>query len=181
MIQVPQFVHALAHLVDPWRSAYSNSKVLPSIVTFAHLGALLLGGGFAVAADRATLRTRHADLTVRQRQLQDLHTVHRPVLIALAVLFVSGLLMAAADVETFFTSLVFWIKMTLVTLLLINGAILYKTEEALQRAASMNSDAANTQRQEKVDNLWRRLSATSVTSLMLWTATVLAGAVLLNS
>jgi hypothetical protein len=89
--------------------------------------------------------------------------------------------MAAADVETFFTSLVFWIKMTLVTLLLINGAILYKTEEALQRAASMNSDAANTQRQEKVDNLWRRLSATSVTSLMLWTATVLAGAVLLNS
>jgi hypothetical protein len=40
---------------EPWKSAYSNSKVIPAAVTSVHLVALLFGGGLAVAADRATI------------------------------------------------------------------------------------------------------------------------------
>ena len=45
----------LADLADSWSSIYSGSPVIKSAVAFAHIGALLAGGGMAIAADRATL------------------------------------------------------------------------------------------------------------------------------
>ena len=104
---VPGFVHTLAQLVDPWRSLFNDSKPIGIVVLFAHLGALLIGGGFAVAADRTTLRVLHQDRDTRLHHLAELHAIHRPILFALVVLFVSGLLMAAADVETFAVSIPF--------------------------------------------------------------------------
>jgi hypothetical protein len=169
------FVHTLAQFLDPWRSLYSNSKPLGAAVLFAHLGALLIGGGFAVAADRMTLRALGQDREARFRQLAELHAVHRPILIALGVLFLSGVLMAAADVETFATSIPFWIKITCVTLLVINGGVLYKTEEAL-RLASAGRGAQTAA--GKTEVLWKRLRGTSIVSLTLWIATALAGTVL---
>jgi len=44
----------LVAAVEPWKSAYSNSKISAVAVTSVHLVALLFGGGLAVAADRAT-------------------------------------------------------------------------------------------------------------------------------
>jgi hypothetical protein len=168
---VPALVHAFA----PWQSLYSNSKTTETVVTSTHLVAMLFGGGFAVGADRATLRASVQDADGRRRLLQDLGTVHRPVLIALAVLFVSGVALAAADVATFAKSPAFALKLVLVALLLANGFVLTRTETALRAAAAPGAD------QPREDRLWRRLRTTARLSLVLWTVTVVAGTVLVNA
>jgi hypothetical protein len=170
MTVVPVLVHAFA----PWQSLYSNSKPVATAVTSTHLLAMLFGGGLAVAADRATLRAAGADPVARRRLLEDLGQVHRPVLIALAVLFVSGAALATADVETFAKSPAFAVKLVLVTLLLTNGSVLARTESAL-RAAPQNEPQPWEQR------LWRRLRTTARLSLLLWAGLVVAGTVLVNA
>jgi hypothetical protein len=127
----------------------------------------------AVAADRSTLRTG-ADLADRRRRLRELHAMHRPILIALAVVFLTGLALAAADVDTFASSPAFGIKLLLVALLLANGAVLTRTEAALRSASAEPSAGRNARP-------WRRLRLTSWLSLSLWAATVVAGTVLVNA
>lgn len=169
-------VQQLTDWFAPWQSAYSNSKVLSTSVTTIHLLALFIGGGFAVAADRLTWRlTRPGSNPTdadRVRQLVDLKQVHRPVLIALSVLLVSGLLLAAADVETFATSTVFWVKLVLVAVLIVNGGVLQLSERALWRPVASDAEATR---------LWRRLRRSAGVSLAMWTATVVAGAILVNA
>jgi uncharacterized membrane-anchored protein len=164
-------IHTLAHWLAPWQSAYSNSKAVSGTITFVHLAGLLFAGGFAVAADRATLRAIRSTPEQRQRVLSDLDAVHRPVLIGLGVLFASGLLQAAADVETFGTSPVYWTKMTLVVLLLVNGLVLKRTEAELRADGGGASPSP----------LWARLRTTAVASLILWTAIVCAGTFLVSA
>lgn len=174
-----QQVHALAKVFEPWQSLYSNSKVVSGAVTFLHIAATMFAGGFAIASDRATFRVLRAPANTargasRAALLAELHDVHRPVLIGLAVLFVSGLLQATSDIETFGTSVVFWIKMALVALLLVNGAVLQRTETALRTPQTAAGDVAQSA-------LWARLRTVAITSIVLWTAIVLAGTVLLSS
>jgi hypothetical protein len=161
-------IHALAHLLAPWQSVFSNSKVVSAGVTYAHLASLLFGGGFAVAADRAALRATRGTPEGRAQLLDDLAAVHRPVLIGLAALGVSGLLLFTADVETFATSAVFWTKASLVALLMANGYRLMRTEQALRASAEI--DITNP--------LWRRLRGTAITSMTLWAAVALVGTIL---
>jgi hypothetical protein len=130
------FVHEVANFFLPWNTVYADSTALSTGVTATHILALLIGGGLALAADRSTLRMLARPEAERRRHLEELRAVHRPVLIALAVLFLSGLAMAAADVETFATSWYFWIKMALVTLLLANGYYLLRTERRLHALAT---------------------------------------------
>ena len=166
------FIPALAHALAPWNSLYSDSKAVASGVTGVHLVGLLFGGGLAVAADRSTLRALKRPPSDRGAALAELHAVHRPVLIALAVLFASGVALATADIETFLSSPVFYLKLVIVALLLANGAVLERTERALRRGAG--GPHAETR-------LWRRLKATTCLSLFLWTCTVVAGTVLVNA
>jgi K+ transporter len=147
---------------------FSNSKVVSGAVTYVHLAALLFGGGFAVAADRAALRALRGAPERRLQLLTDLAAVHRPVVVGLAVLAVSGVLLFTADVETFASSPVFWTKAALVALLVGNGYRLLRTERALR--ASDNIDVG--------DPLWRRLRGTAMTSMALWAAVVLVGTAL---
>jgi hypothetical protein len=165
-------VHTVAHLLAPWQSAYSDSKVISTAVTSVHLLALLFSGGLAVAADRATLLALRGSPGDRRRQLAALRDVHGPVLIALAVLFGSGVLLAAADVETFASSPLFWGKLALVALLLVNGVVLQRTETSLRR--SLDAELAPT-------TLWRRLRVSTWLSIALWATTTLAGAALVGA
>jgi len=165
----------LVAAVRPWQSAYSNSKVIPAVVTTVHLLALLFGGGLAVAADRATLRVGRRGAADQATQLAELRAVHRPVLMALVVLFASGVLLTAADLETFVESPVFWVKLGLVTLLLLNGLVLERTESRLR-----NLSARETVPAVRVQGLWRRLRRSAVCSLALWSATLAAGTFLVN-
>ena len=117
---------SLVTLLDPWAGFYSDSKLAETLVTFAHVGALVVGGGVAIAADRATLRMQ-SDVD-RRRHLLDVAGLHRLVVASLAIVMVSGLLMFAADIETFWGSWIFWVKMALVALLLANGARMRSVE-----------------------------------------------------
>lgn len=163
----------LEHLAAPWQSVFSNSKVISTTVAGAHVFAMFVGGGFAIAADRSTLRALRGDLETRARQLLELRHVHRPVLIWIAVLFVSGVMLAASDVKTFATSPTFWVKMGLVLLLVVNGAVLTKTEQSLGNGGT--TTGTDEQR------LWVRLRASSWCSLFLWSATLVAGVILQNA
>lgn len=165
-------IQTLAGVLEPWKSLYSDSKTVASAVLAVHLIGVLFGGGLAIAADRSTLRALKREESDRLGALAELHAVHRPVLIALALLFMSGIALAAADIETFAGSPVFLLKLTLVALLLTNGAVLERTERALRLAPG------GIQRQT---SLWRRLKTTAYLSLLLWTCTVLAGTVLANA
>jgi hypothetical protein len=156
-----------AQLAAPWAHLYDDSKLISTAVTFTHLGGLLLGGGFAIAADRMTLRRAPADPTSQRAHLDELHAIHKPVLVGLTLTFVSGFLQLAADVKTFLPAPLFWVKMGVVALLLANGAMLQRTETALRRG-TVEPGAA-----------WRRLQQTAWASLGLWFGSVLLGTALL--
>ena len=158
-------VQTLTQLAGPWASAYNNSRVLSSAVMFTHLGGLLLGGGGAVAADRASLRAVRASAAEQMSHLRELALVHRAVLGGLSVAFVSGLLLAFADVETYLALPVFWGKMGLIVLLLSNGMWMRRTERSL-------ADGTGS---------WKSLHTTALVSLVLWFAVVLASTFLTSA
>ncbi|HEY0304044.1 MAG TPA: hypothetical protein VGC44_03680 [Longimicrobiales bacterium] len=152
-------------LTAPWAQLYSNHTTVAMIVMSLHLLALLIGGGFAVSADRATIRAVGGDRGARAGQLGDLARTHGIVISALVVSFVSGLLLAAADVDVFFVSPLFWAKLGIVFLLLLNGAALRAIENWLQ------DDLGDEQN-------WRRLGMVARLSMTLWIAAVIAGVAL---
>ena len=153
-----------ADLIANWVSLYSNHASVKTLVMFAHLGGLLIGGGTALATDRAILR-RGADAAARPVLLDLIASSHAVVITALASIVVSGLLLFASDIDTFLYSRVFWLKMTLVVLLLSNGALLQRGE---RRAVGGDESG------------WRLLQRTAIASITLWTLTTLAGVGLSN-
>ena len=158
-------VQEISQIAQPWASIFNNSRALSSGVMFAHLSGLVLGGGGAVAADRASLRAVRASEAQRQSHLSELGLVHRVVLWGLSVTFLSGLLLAAADVETYATLPAFWVKMGLIALLLGNGLFMQRAERALSSGTPA----------------WRRLHVTAVLSLLLWFAVLLASTFLTSA
>lgn len=160
-------VQSLSGAFAPWQNLYSNSKLVATTVTTTHIVSLLVGGGLAIAADRTTLRALKREEPDWPLHLTELHAVHRPVLAMLALLFLSGVALAAADIETFATSPMFWVKLALVALLLVNGGVLYQTETRLKQGLSTT--------------LQKRLGLTTRVSLVLWILTAIAGTVLTNA
>ena len=159
---------ALAHLVAPWAKFYSHSKTAATLVTFLHIAPIVVGGGLAIALDRAALRLRPDDPVARERHLAELGSTHGIVLGALALELLSGLAMLASDLDTFLPSWVFWLKMGLIVALLANGAQMTRVERTLASAGGESADQ------------WRRLRGIAITSLVLWLAITFAGVVLTN-
>ena len=54
-------MNAIEHVFAPWSELYSNHTIVAMIVMTFHLLALLIGGGFAVSADHASLHARRED------------------------------------------------------------------------------------------------------------------------
>ncbi len=156
----------LSSAAAPWASLYSNHAALRTAVVFAHIGGLVGAGGCAVAADRATLLALRRHEAERRHQVEALAGTHRVVIVGLVGIVISGALLFAADVQTFLPSRIFWIKMTLILLLLVNGAMLTSAERRASRGA---------------DDAWGRLRATAVASLMLWFLITFAGVALTNA
>jgi len=151
--------------LENWNSFYSNHAVIRTFIGFFHIGGLVLGGGCAIAADRMTLRAAKRSASERSYQLDTLRSTHRIVLVSLAAVAVSGLLLFAADSETFLYSRFFWMKMGLVVALMANGYLLTRAE---RRAET------------DVMGAWKWLKVTSMISVALWMLTTLAGAALPN-
>jgi len=154
----------LSRAVDWWTTVYSNHATLRTVVAFAHVGGLVGGGGCAIAADRATLLLTPQDRPQWDAQFATIRRAHRIVVLGLVLLFLSGVLLAAADLPTYMESRVFWIKMALVAALLGNGTVLVRAErQAPGHAAGL-----------------RRLQLASALSIALWFLTTLLGTALPN-
>jgi hypothetical protein len=156
----------LTHAVAPWVRFYSDSKAASTIVTFLHIAPIVVGGGLGISLDRSTLRVSSDDRAARERHLVELGAVHRWVIGALALSFLSGLALLASDLDTFLGSWVFWVKLGLIALLLANGAMMTRVERTLRESESGTGDT------------WRRLRMVAITSLTLWLAITFAGVVL---
>jgi hypothetical protein len=162
-VPAPEF---LIHASEGWSKLYSNSKLISTGVIYVHLAGLLLGGGAAVAADRETLKAAGEADPIRADHLAFLGTVHAIAVTGLAMLAVSGVMMLLADLDTFWSAKAFWIKMSLIALLLANGAVMQQAERL---ARTLPAKA------------WRQLKLTSIVSLALWFAILLAGTILASS
>jgi hypothetical protein len=153
----------MPHLLSLWADVYHHTVWLSASLLYLHLVGILLGGGFAVATDRASLRLSPATSPDWPRELTRLASVHRWVMAGLALIFASGFLMMLTEFATFATSPVFWTKMGLIALLLCNGLVRMRAESALRLGHASG---------------WRRFRRTSVASFVLWFLILLAGALL---
>lgn len=154
-----------AGLVATWAHLYNDNKSMSDAITFVHLAGIMLGGGVAIAADRAAL---HHALDSDLPFLAPLggRAVHRWVVVALIAITVSGVLMLLADLHTYVTSPVFWVKMGLTVLLVGNGYVRLRAE----RAVLGGVHAARA-----------RFRSTSLASLVLWLVILLAGTMMVSS
>jgi hypothetical protein len=146
---------------DRWAHFYGDHKAVSAGITWVHLAGVLLGGGLAIAADRSSLRLAPSSPDV-PAELARIGSVHRWVIAGLVISVLSGLLMMFADLKTYLPSVLFWTKMSMIVLLLLNGLVRLRAEHALGRGEST----------------WRAFRATSMASLVLWFAILLAGSYL---
>ena len=142
-----------ATVLESWSDFYGHHQVVSVTVRYLHLAGILVGGGTALVADRRTLGAARADEAERARHGVDLAAAHRVVVPALAVVAATGLLMVASDTDTFFNSRLYWSKMGLVGLLLLNGFGLRAAGRAIAGERPKG---------------WRWLGLTSAASLVLW-------------
>ncbi len=156
-------VETLVNLLEPWSTMYSDSTVLSVVLKYAHLGAMLVGGGLAISADRTVLRAAVPATAEGRVVLADLvGDVHRPVVAALMVSAASGALLLAADLEALAVNKVLWVKFGLLLLLAGNGLLMLRDERALRRGTGGGS-------------AFLALRARAFTSVGLWLAITLAG------
>jgi hypothetical protein len=146
--------------IDSWADLYGNHQLVSVTVRYLHLAGLVVGGGTALAADRQVLRGARSGASMRSGVVSAVHAAHRVVVPALAVIVATGLAMTLSDTETFLVSPLYWSKMALVGLLLLNGLGLVAAGRAVAGERPRG---------------WRWLSLTSAASLLLWLGTLFAG------
>jgi hypothetical protein len=154
-MSVPTTLTAAIHW---WSSAYGDHHLVSVPIRFIHLLGLMVGGGTALFVDGSVLRAARQDAMDRTRVLSVLHLSHRIVVPALSIVVASGILMTLADADTLLHSTVYWVKSSLVLLLLINGYGIVRTERG--------------------GAPWPRLVTGAAVSLALWMAILFAGTLL---
>jgi hypothetical protein len=149
-----------ASTIGTWAAFYDAHRMVSVTVRYLHLAGLVVGGGTALAVDRRILRAAGSGPTERPATVAAVRASHRVVVPALALVAATGALMLASDVATFVGSRLFWTKMGLVALLLLNGAGLLAAERAASRERAHG---------------WSALVLTSAASLALWLVILFMG------
>lgn len=152
----------LAGVAAPWIDFYSGSLLAEMAVTFLHLGSIVAGGGIAFTLDRAVLRAGRNGWPRREDLARELHQSHLAVVIGLAGVFLSGVALTAADPAIFLVSWVFWVKMAVVALLLVNGFFLKRAGDRLLA-------------EPENDRVFGALRGAAVRSAALWGLSILGG------
>jgi uncharacterized membrane protein len=151
-------------ILAPWSTYYGNHQIASVSIRFLHLVALIFAGGTGLFADRQVLRAGKSGAEEREAVLVILGRGHKHVISWIVVLGITGALMAAADTATYMVSKVFWIKMSLVGLLVANGAFLLAVEQRTRKLG--------------VTEGWPRLMMVSTISAILWLTTLFMGTLL---
>jgi hypothetical protein len=149
---------SVAAAVQSWAAFHGAHQIVSLAVRFVHLAGLVVGGGAALAAD---FRVLGANRARRAAVVTALASTHRAVVGGLVAMALSGALMVASDLETFLGSRLYWAKMGLVGLLILNGVALLRSERAASRAPEGRG--------------WSWLKATSAASLALWLVILYVG------
>jgi hypothetical protein len=144
---------SLASAVDGWAAYYGDHRMVSVTVRALHLGGLILGGGTALLVDRRVLASLRKGGAAREASLAELDGSHRVVVPALGLVVLTGLLMTASDTATFLNSRLYWMKLGLVTMLLLNGTGLVAAERAAKRGRTSG---------------WSWLAVVSGVSFVLW-------------
>jgi len=137
-----------------WATFYGDHQMLSLAVRYAHVAALMVGGGTALAIDRLVIGAARKTEERKRAALTAMQGSHKVVVPALVIITLSGVLMAAADWSTFVSSRLFWMKMVTFVLLVINGAILVAAERRCVRTGDLV--------------IWHRVVTASFASLLLW-------------
>ncbi|MGE3841081.1 MAG: hypothetical protein AB7I50_05795 [Vicinamibacterales bacterium] len=151
----------LITLTDSWSSYYGNHQLLSVSVQFLHLAGLMVAGGMALTTDWRVWRATWGTAVQRRQALSAIQASHRTVAPALMVVIATGVLLTAADLSTFLESQLFWMKIGLVALLMVNGLSLRGAEAAAARSA--------------VGGGWSWLLIASGASLVLWLLALFVG------
>lgn len=151
---------ALAGAIQAWADFKADHRVVTRGLGALHLSGILLGGGTAIFLDRAVRRAAGATETARTFILEEMARGHRVIVPSLAVVFVTGVLWTLSELDEFLTSPVYWLKMGLIALLLINAMTMIRAERGV-RAGDATA--------------WARLRTTATLSLVLWFAILVAG------
>ena len=157
-------VAAASGIVERWAHLYADSKALSAGIMFVHLAGVLVAGGFAIVADRASLVLPDEAGEHLAREIERLKAVHYWVMAGLALTVATGVLQLCSDLHTYLRAWIFWTKMGLIALLLVNGWVRLKAEQGID-AGSIVPHLA-------------RFRRTSMASLVLWFAVLLAGSFL---
>ena len=163
-VLIMSVVETLVSLCAPFAKVYGHSKVLSIGTTYAHIASMLWAGGLAISADKNAFALAAQSPDEVARHVASQRALHRWVIAGLTFSVVSGLMMFAAEVDTFATSLLYWSKMSSVALLLGNGLLLQRAEKSL---TANPSDAA----------ALGRLRLSAGLSLALWFVVALLGVI----
>ena len=133
---------------------FTNSLLISILIWLSHYFSLFLTIG-----SMAILNLRVLGLAGRKQTITQIANVYsRWMWIGLAVLFVSGTMMAAGDSVLFCTNGVFGIKLALVVLAAISGVIIQRNARRWDQAPAVPMAA----------------KALALVSLILWVGTILA-------
>jgi hypothetical protein len=173
-------LETLTTLVQPWANVYADHPTLATVVLTAHVLSMFVGGGMAIAADRRILLAAPDADDAARAVLEELSATHTIVISSLGITLVSGFAIFATDVTVFSTSTVFWTKMAILTLLLLNGFRLRKTERTAARTVKAAPVGALDPVIPIPNKVWREVRRAAVTSLALWISVVALGVALAN-
>lgn len=159
---------AVVSALQPWADVYAESRWLPLVLLTAHVLSLVAAAGVALAVDRRVLRVATASVDRAAPSsaalLDELTDAHPLVMRALAITLVSGAAMATADLGTYASSAVFWSKMGLVALLLVNGQLMRRAERQLAADSTVPPS----------------LRSAALRSVLLWGGIIVLGVVVSN-
>lgn len=171
----------LAALAEPWATYYADHATLSTMIIALHIVAMFVGGGMALGADRAILRSPAGSADGARAVVADLATTHRVVIGALVVTVLSGTLLVTSDVATYSTSVVYWVKMGAFVMLLVNGLAM----RSFERRVLQSLDGAPIHTAEMPvpfpKSQWSRVKVTAGVSFTLWITIVILGVFVSNN
>ena len=129
-----QAIDALARFAEPWHRAFGSSVTIATAVLFTHVSSMVCGGGLMLAADRTVLFPSLMDLNPSERERLASAVTRSIATRALVVTAASGMLLFLSDVSSFSRTPIFWTKMGLVALLIVNARLTGRSQGARFRA-----------------------------------------------